>query len=83
MLLRKANDFPDYLKIETTLKGFGDLTDYLDNLPILTPITESTLSKDECIHARNQDRGALLEYIREEPPKSNLFCIEIKKGMIR
>lgn len=65
LLLRKADEFPDYLKIEKTLKGFGDLTSYLDNLPILTPIMESTLSRDERIFVRNQNRGALLEYIRE------------------
>lgn len=65
LLLRKANEFPDYLKIETTLKGFRELTGYLDNLPILTPIMESTLSKDERIFVQNQNRRALLEYIRE------------------
>lgn len=64
LLLKKADGFPDYLKIEVTLNGFKDLTDYLEALPALKPIMESTLSRYERTLVQNQHRDALLEYIR-------------------
>ncbi len=65
LLLKEADGFPDYLKIEATLNGFKDLTDYLEDLPTLTPIMESTLSRYERLLVRNQHRDTLLRYIRE------------------
>lgn len=64
LLLKEADEFPDYLKIETKLEGFGDLTNYLESLPTLAPIMESTSSRYEHLLVRNQHRDALLEYIR-------------------
>lgn len=65
LLLKKADQFPDYLKIEKTLMGFGDLTNYLETLPQLAPIMESTIPVSERTNAQNQHRYALLNYIRE------------------
>lgn len=64
LLLKKADEFPDYLKIEKTLRGFKDLTDYLETLPKLTPIMESTVPMYERINAQSQHKYALLNYIR-------------------
>lgn len=64
LLLKEADEFPDYLKIETTLRGFGDLTGFLNTLPILEPIMESSMLDRERIIAQNQHQASLLEYIR-------------------
>ena len=65
LLLKEADEFPDYLKIETTLKGFDDLTTFLDKLPRLKPIPDSATLKQERILARNNYQTSLLEYIRK------------------
>ena len=64
LLLKKADGFPDYLKIETTLKGFEDLTKFLDTLSISTTRMESASLEYEryCVERRHKD--SLLEYIR-------------------
>ena len=64
LLLKEADEFPDYLKIETTLAGFEDLTKFLDTLPTPKLMMESTMLDYERILARNQHRDSLLEYIR-------------------
>ena len=64
LLLKKAEGFPDYLKIEATLNGFEDLTGYLEAFPALKPLMESTLSQYERTIVQHQHRDALLEYIR-------------------
>lgn len=65
LLLKKADNFPDYLKIETTLNGFGDLTKFLENLPELKPVTESAAFDFERSRIQDEHRDALLKYIRE------------------
>lgn len=64
LLLKKADDFPDYLKIEKTLSGFEDLTAYLETLPKLAPIVESTIPMHERTAVQDQHKYALLKYIR-------------------
>lgn len=64
LLLRKADEFPDYLKIEKTLSGFKDLTDYLETLPKSAPIMESTVPMYERTNVQGNHKYALLNYIR-------------------
>ena len=64
LLLKEADEFPDYLKIEATLDGFKDLSDYLEGLHTLTPVIESTSLRYERLLVRNQHRDALLRYMR-------------------
>lgn len=64
LLLKKADEFPDYLKIEKTLRDFKDLTDYLETMPKLAPIMESTIPTYEHTAMQDRHKRALLNYIR-------------------
>lgn len=59
LLLKNVNEFPDYLKIERTLTGYGDLSEYIrdiaDEYRILLEATLASL----------KHRNALLNYISE------------------
>lgn len=57
LLLKSAEEFPDYLKIEKTLNGFNDLKNYLRTLLLYcSPTTDTCLQK---LH-----KEALLEYVK-------------------
>lgn len=64
LLLKEADEFPDYLKIETALNGFTDLTNFLDTLsmPVTMMEAASLDFERDCVERRHRD--SLLEYIR-------------------
>ena len=45
LLLKEADEFPDYLKIETALNGFTDLTKFLDTLSVSVTMMEAASLK--------------------------------------
>lgn len=64
LLLKEADEFPDYLQIEKTLYGFEDLTEFLNTLSMTEIMTESTALEYEHYCVERRHRGSLLEYIR-------------------
>lgn len=62
LLLKETKEFPDYLKIEECLNGFKDLTNYLEDLLMLSPIMESALL-NAGVSIQNRHRNSLLNYI--------------------
>lgn len=60
LLLKNVDDFPDYLKIEKTLRGLEDLKKYLQELDIFTSCYENASSNI----TDQQLESMLLKYIR-------------------
>jgi len=66
LLLKEADEFPDYLQIEKTLSGLKDLTEFLNTLLMSTAeiMTESAALEYEHYCVERRHRSSLLEYIR-------------------
>lgn len=64
LLLKKADEFPDYLKIEAMLHGFDDLTKYLNEMQGHMYMAEST-SVNMYKQMQDKHQSSLLNYIRK------------------
>lgn len=59
LLLKNVDEFPDFLKIEKTLKGYYDLQSYIDNISLNDIYFESVQFSE------NTHKNTLLKYINE------------------
>lgn len=59
ILKKEVDEFPDYLKIERTMKGLKDLEKYIYDINDLQPVLESFNEKVAASHQQQ-----LLKYIR-------------------